>query len=66
MSVVLVVALLAAVALGVSEARRWVTGDTVGAQMLRTLTLMVWHLIKALIWLWITAYRITIGEFRSW
>lgn len=66
MAVLVTVALLTAVVLGVSEVRRWASGDTLGAQMLHTLTLLVWRLLKALIWLWATAYRFTREEVRSW
>lgn len=66
MSVVLIVALLAAVALGVTETRRWASSDTFGAQLTRTLAQMVRYSLKALIWLWTTAFHMVIGEIRSW
>lgn len=66
MTVVLVVALLAAVALGVTEVRRWAAADSFGAALLRTLVQLVWRLLKVLVWLWASACRMVVAEVRSW
>lgn len=66
MVVVISLALLIVVALGISESRRWAASGSVASGTFMALGSLLWWLLKALAWLWVTTVRLVIGEFRSW